>query len=273
MTGPPVLRSRLLAAVAGVDHAFFTRRGGVSRGLYDSLNVGLGSGDDPEAVRENRRRAAMTLGAGPDALATCFQVHSATVKVAESAWGADRPQGDGVVTACEGLVCGALAADCAPVLIADGTARVVAAVHAGWRGALAGVVEAAVASMVERGGSPARMVAAVGPCIAQDSYEVGEDFMATFTTQDADNRRFFLPGATADKRQFDLPGFVLSRLADAGVRTSEWIGRDTCAEEDEFFSNRRAFHRAESDYGRLLSGIVLERTSPEPDRRRAESSP
>jgi len=256
---PPVLRSPLLSAVEGVSHAFFTRRGGVSRGLYDSLNVGIGSRDDPDSVRENRRRAAAALGASPDALATCYQVHSALTRFAERPWGADRLEGDAVVTAREGLVCGALAADCAPVLIADGPARLVAAVHAGWRGALAGVVEATVTAMVERGGSPGRMVAAVGPCIAPQSYEVGADFMAQFAARDVGYRRFFSPGTTPEKRQFDLPGFVLDRLAAAGVGSSEWIGRDTCAEEDDFFSNRRAFRRGEADYGRLLSCIVLER--------------
>ena len=257
---PPVLQSRLLAGVDGVGHAFFTRRGGVSRGLYESLNVGLGSGDDAGAVRENRRRVAAALGAAPDALATCYQIHSATVRIAESPWGAGRPEGDAVVTAQEGVVCGALAADCAPVLIADGPARLVAAVHAGWRGALSGIVEAAVTAMVERGGSPARMVAAVGPCIAQASYEVGADFMTLFTARDEGHRRFFAAGAAPDKRQFDLPGFVLSRLAAAGVGSSEWIGRDTCAEEAEFFSNRRAFRRGDADYGRLISGIVLQQS-------------
>jgi hypothetical protein len=255
---PPLLRSSLLASVDGVSHAFFTRRGGVSRGLYESLNVGLGSGDDVEAVRENRRRAVAALGAPADALATCYQVHSATVAVVETPWNADRPRADAVVTTRQGLVCGALAADCAPVLIADGQARLVASVHAGWRGALAGVVEATVSAMVDRGALPDRMVAAVGPCIAQKSYEVGADFMARFTDCDKAYRRFFSPGATPEKRQFDLAGFVLDRLAAAGVGSSEWIGRDTCAEEDDFFSNRRAFRREEADYGRLLSAIVLD---------------
>jgi YfiH family protein len=257
---PPLLRSSLLAAVGGISHAFFTRRGGVSRGLYESLNVGLGSGDDAEAVRENRRRAAAALGAPAGALATCYQIHSATVAIAEAPWSADRPRADAVVTAREDLVCGALAADCAPVLIADGRARLVAAVHAGWRGALAGVVEATVSAMVERGAAPDRMVAAVGPCIAQESYEVGADFMVRFTDCDDAYRRFFSPGATSEKRQFDLPRFVLDRLAAAGVGSSEWIDRDTCAEDDDFFSNRRAFRRGEADYGRLLSAIVLDRS-------------
>jgi YfiH family protein len=249
----------LLSAVEGVDHAFFTRRGGVSQGLYESLNVGLGSGDDTEAVRENRRRAAATLGASSDELATCFQTHSTTVRLADASWGGGRPEGDAVITGREGLVCGALAADCAPVLIADGPARLIAAVHAGWRGALAGVVEAAVSALTAQGGSPSRMVAAVGPCIAPDSYEVGLDLMRSFTARDEGYRRFFSPGATPEKRQFNLPGFVLGRLAAAGIGAREWIGRDTCAEEDDFFSNRRAFHRREADYGRLLSGIVLRR--------------
>jgi hypothetical protein len=252
-----MVRSKLLETVDGVSHGFFTRHGGVSRGLYDSLNVGLGSADDPEAVRENRRRGAAALGVGPEAMATCFQIHSATVRIADGSWSSERPEGDAVVSARAGVLCGVLAADCAPVLIADGTARVVAAVHAGWRGALAGVVEAAVAAMVERGGSPRRMVAAVGPCIAQASYEVGADFMAQFTGRDDDHRRFFTPGATAEKRQFDLPGFVLSRLAAAGVASREWVGHDTCAEEQAFFSNRRALRRGEADYGRLLSAIRL----------------
>jgi hypothetical protein len=264
---PSLLRSPLLQAVAGVSHAFFTRRGGVSRGLYESLNVGLGSDDNPEAVRENRRRAAAALGAGPEALATCFQTHSAAVVLARSSWGDDRPRGDGVVTAREGLICGALAADCAPVLIADGAAGVVAAVHAGWRGALAGVVEAAVAAMVGLGASPPGMVAAVGPCIGRVSYEVGSEFMARFTGRDDDHRRFFSPGGAPDKRQFDLPGFVLSRLAEAGVGASEWIGLDTCADEALFFSNRRAFRRGEPDFGRLLSGIMLDPGHGDPDDR------
>ncbi|MEP6966467.1 MAG: peptidoglycan editing factor PgeF [Pseudomonadota bacterium] len=258
MNPPPVLRSALLAAVPGVAHAFFTRRGGVSTGIYESLNLGRGSRDAVAAVAENRRRAAGVFGLGAGALNVCWQTHSTRVIVADAAWSDARPKGDGVVTARPGLLCGALAADCAPVLIADGEARIVAAVHAGWRGALDGVIAAAVEAMEGLGARPSRMVAAVGPCIAQASYEVGLEFLWRFETETAGSARFFAAGRTADKRRFDLPGFVLSRLAAAGVERAEWIGRDTRAEEADFFSNRRAFQRGEEDYGRLLSAIMLE---------------
>ncbi|HZZ90054.1 MAG TPA: peptidoglycan editing factor PgeF [Caulobacteraceae bacterium] len=257
MSDVPVLVSPLLAGLAGVRHAFFTRRGGVSDGVFASLNVGVGSGDDPGAVGENRERAARALGASADALLTCYQIHSATAVVADAPF-AERPRGDAVVTATPGLLCGALAADCAPVLIADPEARVVAAAHAGWRGALGGVVGAAVARMQALGADPARMVAAVGPCIGPRSYEVGLDFLDAFVAADAANARFFAPGAGREKRLFDLPAYVLARLFDAGVAQAEWIGRDTLAEEHLFFSNRRAVHRSERDYGRLLSAISLE---------------
>jgi YfiH family protein len=258
MSSPPAIRSPLLAALPGVRHAFFTRQGGVSRGVYASLNAGRGSNDEPADVLENRRRAAAALGVEPRSLNSCYQIHSATAFVAEAPWGDDRPEGDAVVTRVSGLACGALAADCAPVLIADPQARVVAAAHAGWKGALTGVVEAAVAGMESLGAERSRMTAAIGPCIGRDSYEVGLEFLHRFEAADPDFGRFFLPGASSDKRQFDLPGFVLSRLTAAGVPRAEWTGQDTCADEDQFFSNRRAFRRGEADYGRLLSAIVLE---------------
>lgn len=257
MSDLPVKQSPLLAALPGVRHAFFTRQGGVSQGVYDSLNVGRGSRDDPAAVEENRRRAAAHFGAPPEALLTCHQIHSATALVADAPFGERRPEADGVVTAAPGLVCGALSADCAPVLIADPQARIVAAAHAGWRGALDGVVGSAVARMVELGADPSRMVAAVGPCIGPESYEVGLEFYDRFAAAAPDVDRFFRPADTADKRLFDLPGFVLRRLAEAGVTQVEWLGLDTCAEDGLFFSNRRAFKRGEPDYGRLLSAIVL----------------
>jgi YfiH family protein len=259
MTGPPILRSAVLTATAGVSHGFFTRHGGVSRGIYESLNVGLGSGDDAGDVTENRRRAAEALGVSAGALTTCYQVHSAEISIAASPWGNDRPRADGVATSTAGVLCGALAADCAPVLIADAEAGVVTAVHAGWRGALAGVVEAAIEAMIGLGAAPRRMTAAIGPCIGPRSYEVGLEFMAQFEARDVGYLRFFSPGAAPDRRQFDLPEFVLHRLEAAGVGASEWVGRDTCAEEDDFFSNRRAFKRGQTDYGRLLSVIVLDR--------------
>jgi YfiH family protein len=251
------LSSPLLAALPGIRHGFFTREGGVSSGIYTSLNVGRGSRDEADDVAENRRRAAAWFGAEPGALLTAYQIHSATVLIADHAWGGERPEGDGVVTAETGLVCGALAADCTPVLLADPEARVVAAVHAGWRGALGGVVESAVEGMAGEGADPTRIVAAIGPCIGPQSYEVGEDFLAAFTGKDAAHAAFFRPGAAPDKRMFDLPAFVLSRLNAAGITRCEWIGRDTYGDEALFYSNRRAVHRGEGDYGRLLSAIAL----------------
>jgi polyphenol oxidase len=243
-----------LLDLPGVRHGFFTREGGVSKGIYAGLNVGAGSADDPEAVAENRRRAAQALGA--DQLVTVYQIHSASAVVANGPWPGAPPQADAVASATPGVVCAALAADCAPILLADPEARVVAAVHAGWRGALSGVVEAAVAKMVELGAERGRLVAAIGPCIGPQSYEVGLEFVDRFTAEDAAHARFFGPGAPG-KAMFDLPAFVLHRLAQAGVGTAAWIGRDTAAEPDLFFSNRRAFKAGEPDYGRLLSAIAL----------------
>ena len=257
MSPPPVLRSALLAACPGVEHAFFTRRGGVSRGLYSSLNVGLGSGDDPAAVTQNRARAAQAMGVAPDRLMTVYQTHSSAAILAERPWRGDVPRADALVSIERGLALGALSADCAPVLIADAEAGVVAAVHAGWRGALAGVIEAAVELMRQMGGRPLSMVAAVGPCIGPGSYEVGLEFEAAFLARDATFAGFFRPGVAPGKRQFNLPAFVLSRLAAAGVKQTEWIGADTCADDQNFFSNRRAVKSGEGDYGRLLSSIAL----------------
>ena len=242
---------------AGVRHGFFTRRGGVSKGLYEGLNTGLGSADDPEAVAENRRRVAAYLGGGSDDLAACYQIHSAITRVAEGPWAGDRPEGDAVVTATVGVIPGVLTADCAPVLLADAEARVVGAVHAGWKGALGGVVHSAVVAMEALGARPERMVAVVGPCIAQASYQVGTDFMQRFEHHDPDSKRFFTEGGAADKRMFDLPGFVLWRLEQGGILEAAWTGHDTCADEAAFYSNRRAFQRGEPDFGRLMAAIAL----------------
>jgi polyphenol oxidase len=258
MNQVPILTSPLLADLPGVRHAFFTRQGGVSEGVFDSLNVGVGSSDDPICVAENRERAARVLGGDGATLATCYQIHSALVVTVDAPFGNERPWADAIVTQTPGLVCGALAADCAPVLIADPQARIVAAVHAGWRGALAGVVGSAIDAMVWLGADPASLSAAVGPCIGPASYEVGLEFLDAFADADPANARFFAPGMNDEKRLFDLPGYVLSRLTAAGVARAEWIGRDTLAEDDWFFSNRRAVHRGESDYGRLLSAITLD---------------
>lgn len=254
MANLPVLTSTLLN-LPGVRHAFFTRQGGVSQGIYAGLNVGAGSRDDPAAVQENRRRAADHLGG---TLVTAYQVHSARAEIATGPWPAEPRQADAVVTATPGVICGALAADCAPILMADPVARVVAAAHAGWQGALHGVAEAAIVRMEELGARRERIVAAVGPCIGPASYEVGLEYVQRFTDVDPAYGQFFGPGAAPDKRQFDLPAFVLARLEAAGIAACEGIGRDTCAEPELFFSNRRAFKQGEPDYGRLLSAIVLE---------------
>ena len=250
------LNSALLD-LPGVRHAFFTRQGGVSTGVYDSLNVGVGSKDDPETVQENRARAAAALGVGLARLLTCHQIHSSVAVTADKPF-AQRPEADGVVTSTSGLACGALSADCAPILFADAEARVVASAHAGWKGALGGIVAATVEAMVVAGAKRERIAAAIGPCIGQASYEVGEEFMDRFSREAPGSERFFAPGRTPEKRQYDLPGFVLRRLGQAGVERAEWIGCDTCADENLFFSNRRGFLKGESDYGRLLSAIVLE---------------
>ena len=252
-----VVTSPLLSGVGGVRHAFFTRHGGVSAGVYESLNVGSGSKDDPADVAENRRRCAGHFGVGPDALLTCYQIHSAEVVIGDRPWRTERPQADGVATGVSGLVCGALSADCAPVLLADPEAHIVAAAHAGWGGAYKGVVESAIAAMVQLGARVDRMVCAVGPCIGPNSYEVGLEFLDRFVTADPDNGRFFHPGASLEKRQFDLPAYVLERVRRAGVQRAEWTGHDTCS-DPRFFSNRRAYLNGEQDYGRLLSAIMLE---------------
>ena len=242
---------------AGVRHGFFTRAGGVSDGLYAGLNAGVGSRDDPAHVAENRRRVAEWMGGAADDLCGCYQVHSAVARVAESGWAGERPEGDAVVAAVKGPVLTVLTADCAPVLFADAEAGVIGAAHAGWKGALGGVIHSTVTAMQALGAEPSRMVAVVGPCIAQGSYEVGADYQDRFARHDPGSERFFVPGATDDKRQFDLPGFVLWRLEQASVGEAAWTGDDTRADEGRFYSNRRAYLAGEPDFGRLISAITL----------------
>ncbi len=258
MSALEVLTSPLLAAQPAVRHGFFTRKGGVSGGVYAGLNTGPGSGDDEAAVAENRRLAAGWFGIDAPRLLSAYQIHSDRALRVDGPWPGGRVEGDALVTATPSLALGALAADCAPVLICDAEARVVASAHAGWKGALGGVVASAVEAMTALGARPGRMVAAVGPCIGPASYEVGVDFLQRFAAGAPGSERFFSAGAAPDKRQFDLPGFVLARLADAGVERAEWIGRDTYPDAERFYSNRRALHRGEGDYGRLLSAIMLE---------------
>ena len=259
MTGAATLSpiTHPLLDKAGIRHGFFTRLRGVSTGLYDSLNTGVGSSDDPAAVQENRRRIAAHLGGTADDLAACYQIHSAVARVAEAGWHGDRPEGDAVVTATPGPICAVLTADCAPVLLADVEAGIVGAAHAGWKGALGGIVHSTVAAMQALGADPRRIVAVVGPCIAQASYEVGADYQERFEHHDPGSGRFFAEGAAADKRLFDLPGFVLWRLQQAGVGEAAWTGDDTRADEARFFSNRRAYLAGEPDFGRMMSAITL----------------
>ena len=249
--------SHPLLTKAGVRHGFFTRQGGVSTGIFEGLNTGLGSIDDPAAVAENRRRIAVAIGGTPDDLAACYQIHSAITRVADGPWRGDRPEGDAVASATPGVICAILTADCAPILLADAEAGVVSAVHAGWKGALGGVVQSAVSAMETLGAKASRTVAVVGPCITQASYEVGSDFEDRFTQTAPGAERFFEVGDAPDKRRFDLPGFVLWRLEQAGVGDAAWTGHDTCADQTRFFSNRRAFQRGEPDFGRLMSAISL----------------
>ncbi len=257
------LTAATLDEVAAVRHGFFTRAGGVSGGLYASLNCGYGSADDPDNVRTNRARAvgalgAETPGAGAPALVTVHQVHSADVVTVTQPWSPDAaPRADAMVTTTPGVILGVSTADCAPVLLADPAAGIVAAAHAGWRGALTGVIETTVAAMVAAGAAPERLVAAVGPCIAQVSYEVGPEFPAPFLQHDPTNRAFFAPAARADHWLFDLAGYVTQRLTRAGVAQPAVVGRDTYADDRDFFSYRRATHRGKPDYGRNLSAIRL----------------
>lgn len=241
----------------GLRHGFFTRQGGVSTGLYEGLNTGVGSQDDPTAVAENRGRVAAHLGGTADDIAACYQIHSAVTRVAEVGWKGERPEGDAVVSAAPGVICAVLTADCAPVLLADAEAGVVGAAHAGWKGALGGIVHSTVAAMEALGARPGRIVAVVGPCIAQASYEVGADYQERFEHHDAGSGRFFAPGATPDKRLFDLPGYVLWRLEQAGVGEAAWTGDDTRVDAARFYSNRRAYLNGEPDFGRLMSAISL----------------
>ena len=259
--GCPRWQAPPLAALAGVRHGFFGRRGGVSRGLYAALNTGLGSGDRRACVLENRRLVARELGLAPECLVRLHQSHSAHAVVARDA-AAGGQAGDALLSDRAGLALGVLAADCAPVLLADGAAGVVAAAHAGWQGALAGVVESALAAMERLGARRAAVVAAVGPCIGQASYRVGPEFLARFAAADAANRRFFV--ADDGGWRFDLAGYVLARLRAAGVAQALALGRDSCAEEEHFFSYRRSVLRGEGDYGRQLSVIALA-PAPAPD--------
>jgi YfiH family protein len=253
-----MIQAETLQDCPRVRHGFFTRQGGVSVGIYASLNCGYGSNDEPSNVTENRRRALALIGLPAEALATTYQIHSADVVEVTKPWPLEaRPRVDAMVTTRPGIALGIGTADCAPVLLTDPEAGVIGAAHAGWRGAVTGVVEAVVRRMIECGAEPARMRAAVGPCIAQASYEVGPEFPQPFQQQDSDNRRFFVPSKRAGHFMFDLPGYVVSRLQRLGIGEAVFVGRDTCAEADMFFSYRRMTLAGVKDYGRGLSVIAL----------------
>lgn len=256
---PEPLRSPVLDEFAsnGVRHGFFTRRGGVSDGIYAGLNVGTGSNDDPQRVAENRRRVAGWMGTAPDRLVTVHQVHSPHAVVVETPFGGERPKADAMVTDRPGLALGVLAADCGPVLYADPQARVIGAAHAGWQGALTGVLEATVEAMERLGARRDRIAAVLGPSIGQDSYEVGPEFFARFRAADAANADYFAASQKPGHFMFDLNGYTIDRLKAAGV-AAYGLGRCTYADEALFFSYRRTTHRAEPDYGRQISAIVLE---------------
>ena len=247
-----------LTALDGIRHAFFTREGGVSEGIYASLNGGVGSNDDRAHVAENRARMAAALGVAPDALVTPYQIHSADVVVAQAPWAPDaRPRADAMVTRVPGLAIGVSTADCGPVLLADPAARVIGAAHAGWRGALAGVTDAAIAAMERLGAARPRIVAAIGPMIRQPNYEVGPELVAQFVAADAANDRFFQPAARTGHAMFDLAGYVAARLTAAGLARVDDLGRCTYAEPALFYSFRRTTHRGEPDYGRHINAIAL----------------
>jgi len=255
MTGLEAIKAQ---ALAGVRHGFFTRNGGVSTGVYATLNGGVGSQDDPVSVAENRARMAGFLGVAPDKFLVPYQIHSADALVVSSPWATDaRPRCDGLVTATPGLGLGVTGADCGVILMADRQAGVIGAAHSGWKGALTGMVEALVAAMEGLGARRANICGALGPTIGQESYEVGPEFYARFVAEDAGFARFFAPSATSGHFMFDLPGLIEARAERAGVGRFENLRLDTYADEARFFSYRRATHRKEPDYGRLVAGISL----------------
>ena len=251
-----VLQSSMLRG-DGIEHGFFGRRGGVSKGIFASLNCGPGSGDDRANVIANRKRVTDALSPGAPLL-TLYQIHSAESVSVTAPWNiGEGPHADAMATNVPGLALGILTADCAPVLFADTDARVIGAAHAGWKGALGGVTDSAIAAMEALGAKRTRIAAAIGPCISQTNYEVGPEFQDRFLESDSHFARFFIPSDKPDHFRFDLEGFVAQRLAACGIARVEQLSTCTYAAEDDFFSFRRATHRGETDYGRQVSAIVL----------------
>jgi YfiH family protein len=257
MTGV-MLQARSLAVLPPIRHGFFTRNGGVSDGLYASLNGGPGSADTSANVAENRARMAAALGVPPGCLVTAYQVHSADVVVVEQPWPADRrPHADAIVTKTRGIAIGVTTADCGPLLLADEGAGVIGAAHAGWRGALGGVLESTLAAMEYCGAERGRITAALGPMIRQPNYEVGPDVVAKFMAENRENDRFFGNSPRPGHALFDLAGYIRARLAAAGLRRLEDLGHCTYADGTQFYSYRRSQHRREADYGRHINAIAL----------------
>jgi YfiH family protein len=251
------IQAPALASHSGIRHAFFTRQGGVSDGIYASLNGGIGSSDEPAKVQENRGRMAAALGAKHDALISVHQVHSPDAVIVEGPWRGERPKADAMVTATPGLALGITTADCGPVLFADAEARVIGAAHAGWRGAVTGVLESTIAAMERLGARRATIVAVLGPTISQKAYEVGPDIIKRFAEEAPGHERFFMETERPDHAMFDLPGFIRARLEAAGIGAFTNLGLCTYSDEERFFSYRRTTHRKEPDYGRLISAITL----------------
>ena len=253
LSEPPSSRASVLA---GVKHGFFGREGGVSSGIYASLNAGTGSNDDPANVLENRARIAAAFGIDRDHLTGVHQVHSPDAVFIDAPWPGERPRADALVTTTPNLAISILTADCTPILFADREANVIGAAHAGWRGAIGGVIENTVRLMEEHGARRERIAAAIGPCIHQSSYEVGPEFEAEFIAADPTFARFFVPGA-GDRLHFDLPAFCASRLSAAGITQIETLPLDTYAESTRLHSHRRSVHEKAGDYGRNCSVIML----------------
>jgi polyphenol oxidase len=239
----------------GIRHAFFTRKGGVSSGIYTSLNCGFGSQDRLEDVRENRARVARMLGAEPPMLITAHQVHSARAVVADAPWDKN-PEADAIVTNTPGLAIGVLTADCTPILFADPEARVVGAAHAGWRGAKTGIIAATITAMEDLGAKRSRIRAAIGPTISQNAYEVGPEFEAAFIADAPSHKQYFQPNAHT-RPYFDLPGYCHDRLKEEYIEFSENLRICTYENDSFFFSYRRSTHNREIDYGRQISAILI----------------
>jgi polyphenol oxidase len=253
----PVVSARL-GALPGIRHAFFTREGGVSEGLYASLNGGIGSGDERRHVIENRRRMAAHMGVTAERFTGVWQVHSADCVVTDGPWpGEERPKADALATATPGLAIAIATADCGPILFADPVARVIGAAHAGWKGAFDGVIEATIARMETLGAARARITAAIGPMLSQRNYEVGPEFIDRFMAADAANASFFIASRRAGHAMFDLPAYIARRLAAAGIAAIDDTALCTYADPARFYSYRRATHLKEADYGRLLAAISL----------------